>query len=90
MIDRIAGQIDLAIDLLTLGQYGLEIAPDGSRGRDAASSSPRGLVAASAPASLPRDPWTGSDCARPRQPFGRARRVDCERPRNSTSSAGCQ
>lgn len=71
MINRIADRIDLAIDLLTLGQYGLEQVPadcDGSRrapGRDAMRS-------------------------RSAQSRGRARRVACERPRSSTSSAACQ
>lgn len=69
MIDRIANAIDLAIDLLTLGQYGLERAPDVA---DA-------CAAAAPPARRP-----------PRQPLGRARRIACERPRSSTSSARCQ
>lgn len=96
MIDLIADRVDLAIDLLTLGQYGLE--PEGPRDRDAASSSPHAPLAASAPASMPRDPWGWSEaagsswsgCGRSRQLVGRARRVACERPRSSTSSAGCQ
>ena len=63
MINRIADRIDLAIDLLTLGQYGLQIAPEAA---------------------------TPLECARSRQSLGRARRVACERPRSSTTSAGCQ
>ena len=33
-ITRIADRIDLAIDMLTLGQYGLEVAPAGGAGRE--------------------------------------------------------
>ena len=39
-ITRIADRIDLAIDMLTLGQYGLEQAPDGAAGSDRSAPAP--------------------------------------------------
>ncbi len=74
-MNRIADRIDLAIDVLTLGQYGLEKRP----AYDVADCEGIGRL-------------TGWETfpVRSRQSPGRARRVACERPRSSTSSASCQ
>lgn len=75
MINRIADRIDLAIDLLTLGQYGLEqTTPVGAAGCGGSGH--------------PAD-WEDSR-SHARQPAGRARRFACARPRSSTSSASFQ